>query len=246
MASRGGQTGTFAPVAIPLDDPERPRGRPGVSPTAIARPYAAGFAAPPPTGHVPAVAAAGAVPAGALTTGAPSRIAPAPIGRRFRSAAIDLGLVAGPVAIAGLIGYFAIFRPACRTYPFLDGTRMDCSDAGGATVGAWALVLAVFVAAVALVEVLPLVRRGATYGMGWSDLSLVDDRGARVSWPRVALRSLLRWTVSLELVGMGYWWAAVDDRRLTFHDLICRTVVVDVAPSDPEAQARERSRSALA
>lgn len=245
MASRGGQTGTVAPVAIPLDDPERRRGRPGVSPAAIARPYAGGFGAPPPTGLVPRAAAA--VAASATGSAAPATgVVPAPLGRRARSAAIDLGLVAAPVAVAGLIGYFAIFRPACRTYPFLDGTRTDCSDAGGAAVGAWTLVIAVFVAAVVVAEVLPLVRRGATWGMGWSELALVDDRGARVSWPKVALRSLLRWTVSLELLGMGFWWAAVDARRLTFHDLICRTVVVDVAPSDPVEQARERSRSALA
>ena len=228
MPARGDQPGTVASVAIPLDDPQGRTGRtgrPAVSSAALARPYAGGLAAPPPSGVVPDR------PVLPLVTGAGPR--PAPLGRRFRSALMDAGLVAAPLLVAALVGYFAIFRPACRTYPFLGGTRTDCSEAGGAAAGAWVLVVVVLLAAVVALEVLPLARRGATFGMQWSGLALVDDGGRTVSWRRVALRTLLRWTVSLEPLAMGFWWAAVDDRRLTFHDLICRTVVVEGPPRTP-------------
>jgi uncharacterized RDD family membrane protein YckC len=207
-------------VAIPLDDPRPEHSRPVVSPAGIARPYAGGLAAPPPSGQVPARA----LRADLATTGGPP---PAPLGQRTRAAAIDAGLMAIPLLVAALVGYFAIFRTACRTYPFLDGTRTDCSDAGGAAVGAWALVVVVLLATVVLYEVLPIARRGATLGMRRTGLTLVDHRGRRLSWRRSALRSFLRWTTSLEPAALGFWWAAVDDRRLTFHDLICRTVVVE-------------------
>ncbi len=213
----------------PLLPPPIPR--PGVSQATLGRSYGLGDFSGAPAGGGAFV---GSAVAGPTSAGGGSRLEPAALRRRAAAAGIDAAAILVPTLVAGLLGYFAIYRPACRSYAFLDGTRLDCSDAGAAAVWAWLLVALTFLVVVALYEVLPVGRHGATWGMGRIGLSLVDDRtAAPVGWRRAALRSLLRWTVSLELVGMGYWWAAVDDRALTWHDLIGRTVVVDRPAPDP-------------
>ena len=210
--------------------PPPPNPRPGVSQATLGRSYGLGGYGAPPIGGS---AFTGSAYGGPASPGPTSGLRPADLRRRAAAAGIDAGAIVGPTLIAGLLGYFAIYRPACRSYAFLDGTRLDCSDAGAAGVWAWLLVAVTFLVVVVLYEVLPVGRHGATWGMSRIGVSVVDDREAQpIGWRRSALRSLLRWTVSVQLAGMGYWWAAVDDRGLTWHDLIGRTVVVEAPAAD--------------
>ncbi|HSM99977.1 MAG TPA: RDD family protein [Rudaea sp.] len=68
-------------------------------------------------------------------------------------------------------------------------------------------------------------RGGQTIGMRAWRLRAVDAKGNRIPW----LRSLLRFVValiSLAALGAGFWWALIDARRRTWHDIAARTRVV--------------------
>ena len=93
------------------------------------------------------------------------------------------------------------------------------------------LVLVAFVGFVFLVEIRPIGRNGQTKSMRWFGVRVVDRAGSVViGTKRAALRTLLRFTVSTSFGGMGYWWALVDHRQLTWHDLIVESAAVPVEP----------------
>jgi uncharacterized RDD family membrane protein YckC len=65
-------------------------------------------------------------------------------------------------------------------------------------------------------------RGGQTLGMRAWKLRLTMDDGSRVAWPRAVLRFCLA-SVSLALVGIGFWWALFDPQRRTLHDIASNT-----------------------
>lgn len=167
------------------------------------------------------------IPPGALAGAARSSEPLAPLRTHLVAALIDsVAVLAAPVAM-GIVGYFAIYRPACDSYRFLDGTRLDCRDAGGEAWISGLLVVIAFVAMLVLMVVRPLVRRGATWAMRRSDLLVIDaESSGPLSTRQALVRTAVAVLVSVPWFGVGVWWAAVDRRGLMWHDLIADTRVV--------------------
>jgi uncharacterized RDD family membrane protein YckC len=65
-------------------------------------------------------------------------------------------------------------------------------------------------------------RVGATIGMRAWKLRLVRDDGTRVGL-RIAILRFLLATVSLVMLGCGFWYAWCDAERRAWHDRVCRT-----------------------
>ena len=68
-------------------------------------------------------------------------------------------------------------------------------------------------------------RGGQTIGMRAWRLRVVAADGNRVSWPRASTRFFVA-LVSLAALGAGFWWALVDARGRTWHDMATRTRAV--------------------
>lgn len=67
-------------------------------------------------------------------------------------------------------------------------------------------------------------RGGQTIGMRAWRLRLRAAEGGPVSVTRALVRIVLA-SLSLALVGAGFWWAWFDHRHLTAHDRLCATKV---------------------
>ena len=65
-------------------------------------------------------------------------------------------------------------------------------------------------------------RVGATIGMRAWKFRLVRDDGSRVG-ARIAIVRFLLATLSLVLLGGGFWYAWFDGERRTWHDRVCGT-----------------------
>lgn len=68
-------------------------------------------------------------------------------------------------------------------------------------------------------------RGGRTLGRSLTGTVLVRASGRALTWPILVIRTLLS-LVSLALCGAGYFWALIDSRHRTWHDLIVGSVVV--------------------
>ena len=69
-------------------------------------------------------------------------------------------------------------------------------------------------------------RGGQTLGMRAWRLRLVQrDKLTRVTYQQCLLRCLFA-TLSLLLMGVGYWWSLIDKNRQTLHDRLTKTQVV--------------------
>jgi uncharacterized RDD family membrane protein YckC len=66
---------------------------------------------------------------------------------------------------------------------------------------------------------------GQTLGMLAWRIRLVTTAGGRASWKHAVLRYLAGW-LSLLPLGLGFWWALVDARRRTWHDMLSQTMLV--------------------
>jgi len=167
------------------------------------------------------------IPPGALS-GAPEHREPnAPLQTHLVAVLVDsLMVLALPLVVAGL-GYLTLYRPACDSYRFLDGTRLDCRQAGGEAWITGLLVLSALVLMLVLIIVRPLRLRGATWAMRRRDLLVIDAETAGPLTTRQAVvRTSVAVLVSVPWFGAGVWWAAVDRRGLMWHDLIADTRVV--------------------
>jgi len=75
---------------------------------------------------------------------------------------------------------------------------------------------------------------GQTLGMRTWNLRLESTDGARPSWPRALVRfagACISWLA----LGMGFLWMLVGDERLTWHDRLSHTRLVDTSSSPTRA-----------
>jgi uncharacterized RDD family membrane protein YckC len=70
-------------------------------------------------------------------------------------------------------------------------------------------------------------RSGQTLGMIAWHLRVETTTGGRLSWTQALLRFLLA-IPSLLLLGMGYWWILLNDEKLSWHDRLSDTRVVQL------------------
>lgn len=68
-------------------------------------------------------------------------------------------------------------------------------------------------------------RGGQTIGMRAWRLRVIDEHGSRVGWMRAVLRFVLA-SLSLALLGAGFWWQFFDREKRSAHDAIARTRMV--------------------
>ena len=65
-------------------------------------------------------------------------------------------------------------------------------------------------------------RGGQTIGMRAWRLRVINADGSRVGWPRALLRFVLA-SLSLGLLGAGFWWQFFDREKRSAHDAVART-----------------------
>ncbi len=144
----------------------------------------------------------------------------APIGRRLGGMLLDGLVVAVPSLVLLVVALVAIIGSAAS----------DNESTGAPGVGlflsAYAVIFLINIGYF-FVEAELLYRRGATWGMGWLDLKVIDTKtGGPISRGKAYGRTAFARFISGQLFGFGYWYALMDDRRRTAHDLVCGTVVV--------------------
>jgi len=141
--------------------------------------------------------------------------------RRLLGLLVDMAIWAVPqaLALAGAIVAFIVSVPEGSQDP--QGTGL---------VVAVLLYLLFFALAILriVVEAEKVARSGQTWGMRALRLRAVDGKtGGPIprgrAWGRAAFASF----ISGQLAGLGYWWAFLDDRNRTLHDMVCSTVVID-------------------
>jgi uncharacterized RDD family membrane protein YckC len=137
-----------------------------------------------------------------------SAATPAPLRLRIFAALYDLLPLLGIWFVAGLLALL------------VTGGALDPYSA------AHRIVVQAFVFALtAAYFVVSWVRGGQTIGMRAWRLRVVDDQGS----PLPAMRALLRFVIALVSVaalGAGFWWALIDPRRRTWHDMAARSLVL--------------------
>ena len=148
---------------------------------------------------------------------------------------IDALVLFVPATVAAIVGYYAIYRPACDSFQFLGATRYDCSSAGAAGVGWWAVVVVVLVAVAVGYEIVPTGRTGQTWAKRRFGVRVVGtSTGRPIGVGPAAVRFMIKWFVSLLWLGAGFWWAMGDPARRTWHDRICDTAVTPApVPGSP-------------
>ena len=67
---------------------------------------------------------------------------------------------------------------------------------------------------------------GRTLGMEYEQLQVVNFEGQPISVEESRLRTL-GYLISLGCFGLGYLWAVFDPDRLTWHDKISKTLIVE-------------------
>ena len=68
---------------------------------------------------------------------------------------------------------------------------------------------------------------GMTLGMRAWRVRLVGYDGQNISWPGCLLRFIVG-LVSLGALGLGFFWALVDSKNRTWHDLAAQTLLVKI------------------
>ncbi|HMM58122.1 MAG TPA: RDD family protein [Rudaea sp.] len=133
---------------------------------------------------------------------------PAPLRLRLAAAVYDLLPLIGLWFVAAVLA-LAVTGGALDTHTF----------AGKFIVQGFALALS------AAYFVVSWTRGGQTIGMRAWKLRVVDASGAPLRWPQAVLRFVVA-LISLAAFGAGFWWARVDPKRRTWHDIAVRTRVV--------------------
>jgi uncharacterized RDD family membrane protein YckC len=147
----------------------------------------------------------------------------APLGRRVVAGTIDLLIMIAVVPIASLltgvlVGWF---------YELARSPEIDVEGA------ALVISIAPIVAAVIVASYEPswIARMGRTPGKAAMGMWVVTDDGTHVPLGVAFVRGLLK-VVSVLPLGLGFWNAAFDSRRKTWHDLFLGTIVSTSAPVD--------------
>jgi uncharacterized RDD family membrane protein YckC len=134
-------------------------------------------------------------------------VTPAPLWRRFASMLYDLLPLLGLWMVAGGLWVLAFHRGYDPRHP---GVAMR------GLLDAWLLLVT------AAYFVVSWTRVGQTIGMRAWKLKLVRCDGGLLGWRAAALRFVLA-SLSLALLGGGFWYACFDAERRTWHDRVCGT-----------------------
>ena len=134
---------------------------------------------------------------------------PAPLWRRFASMVYDLFPLFGLWIVAGVLwvlAFHGVYDPQ-QPQPALRALLSACLlvVTGAYFVVSWT-------------------RVGATIGMRAWKLRLTREDGTRIDARTAVLRFALA-TLSLAILGCGFWYAWFDAGRRTLHDRVCRTRV---------------------
>jgi uncharacterized RDD family membrane protein YckC len=70
-------------------------------------------------------------------------------------------------------------------------------------------------------------NNGQTLGMQAWRLQIVASDGGRPGWRQCVIR-LLAATLSFACLGMGYWWIWIDRERLSWHDRLSKTRIIQL------------------
>jgi uncharacterized RDD family membrane protein YckC len=70
---------------------------------------------------------------------------------------------------------------------------------------------------------------GQTLGMRVWHLHLVNEHGKYIGWRKATLRFALA-AISWLPLGLGYTWMLLSPTRSTWHDMMCKTSIVRIAP----------------
>lgn len=68
--------------------------------------------------------------------------------------------------------------------------------------------------------------QGQTIGKRMLGIRVVKRNGQPLGWADVFLRCWIGYMLSIAPIGLGFWWALVDDEKRAWHDLITDTQVV--------------------
>jgi uncharacterized RDD family membrane protein YckC len=147
---------------------------------------------------------------------------PAPLWRRFACMVYDLLPLAGLWMIAGGLWVLAFHRSYDPQHP--DMLMRGLLDA-------WLLLVTAAYFAVSWTRI------GQTLGMRAWKLKLVRRDGSLLDWRAAALRFVLA-SLSLALLGGGFWYACFDAERRTWHDRVCGTRMLRLLPLQKQARSR--------
>jgi uncharacterized RDD family membrane protein YckC len=130
----------------------------------------------------------------------------APLFDRAVASAIDV-LVAGAATLVFLGAFFGIAKPEMAKLPLFTFT---------AFIGAlcWTAYQYIF-----------LVHRGGTLGMQFAQLEVKTFAG-EPAWPSERRMRVLGLALSCASLGLGFFWALIDEDRLGWHDRITRSCLV--------------------
>jgi uncharacterized RDD family membrane protein YckC len=135
----------------------------------------------------------------------------APIGRRVRAGLVDAVFVFGCFLIFLLIVFFV------PDFAFL--TKSSLVGMGGV----WLLIFSAYM-------FLFTTLGHQTLGMNREDLQIVNFQGVRPSFREAGLRCF-GYVISLGCFCLGFLWALFDPDRLTWHDKMSKTFVVQTHPT---------------
>src|SRR3989344_943490 len=172
---------------------------------------------PPPAASTPApLAAAPAAPS------APTVAQYAGFWIRLVAALIDgiiLGIISGIVqAVFG--GVFGV--------ALLTGPQEPSPATAGLFVGIFGALFFIIVAIDIVYYVGLTATYGATVGKMILGLKVVDTSGQKIGFGKAALREIIGKWISGLVFGLGYLWAAFDEKKQGWHDKIAGTYVVKI------------------
>jgi uncharacterized RDD family membrane protein YckC len=172
--------------------------------------------------------------------GAARGVDPAALRPRILAFAVDAFVLFAPATLVAVLAYYAIYRPSCEPFPFLGGTRYDCSSAGTAGFVRWLLVLAAVVSVAFFYDIRPTGRTGQTWAKRrFGVMTVAEDTALPIGVRGAAVRFAIKWFVSLLWLGAGFWWAVGDPNRRSWHDRICETAVTAAPDFDRGATGSE-------
>lgn len=143
-----------------------------------------------------------------------------PIHRDLRSATVRDRLGAGIIDALFIVGCWLIFS---LVVVFIPDFQFLSSSAG---LGLGAVLLAIALSYLFLFTVLS----ARTLGMNYMGLAVVRFDGKMSSVHDVGLRTF-GYCISMGCFGLGFLWAFFDPERLTWHDRISKTLVIEASRS---------------
>lgn len=143
----------------------------------------------------------------------PASTKPVPLWRRFAAMIYDLFPLLG-LWIVGAALWMLAFHRGDSVQQLAAASTHDLLERGLRDLWLLGLTAAYFVVS--------WVRVGATVGSRAWKFRVLRDDGSRMDARTAALRCVLA-TVSLALLGAGFWYALSNPERRTWHDRVCGT-----------------------